>query len=64
MTNETEMVDGGVSCDGTWQKQGFSSRNGCITAVSTDTGKVLDVEALSWACKQCELHEHLDENNE
>ena len=63
-SNETEPIDCGVSCDGTWQKRGFSSRNGCVTAISIDTGKVLDVEALSQACKQCELHEHLDKNNE
>ena len=49
--NETETVDCGISCDGTWQKRGFSSRNGCVTAICVDTGKVLDVEALSQACK-------------
>jgi len=27
-SNETETVDCGVSCDGTLQKRGFSSRNG------------------------------------
>ncbi|XP_068750970.1 uncharacterized protein [Montipora capricornis] len=59
-----EPVGCGVSFDGTWQKRGFSSRNGCVTAISIDTGKVLDVEALSQACKQCELHEHLDKNSE
>lgn len=53
----SEPVNCGVSCDGTWQKGGFSSRNGCVTVISIDTGKV-DVEALSQACKQCELHEH------
>ena len=53
-----------MSCDGTWQKRGFSSRNGCVTVISIDTGKVLDVEAFSQACKQCELHEHLDKNSE
>ena len=53
-SNETETVDCGVSYDGTWQKRGFSSRNGCV----------LDAEALSQACKQCELHERLDKNNE
>ena len=62
--NETETVDCGISCDSTWQKRGFSSRNGCVTAICVDTGKVLDVEALSQACKQCELHERLDKNNE
>ena len=60
----TEPINCGVSCDGTWQKRGFSSRNGCVTVISIDTGKVLDVEALSQACKQCELHEHLDKNSE
>ena len=49
--NETEPVDCGISCDGTWQKRGFSSRNGCVTAICVDTGKVLDVKALSQACK-------------
>ena len=53
-----------VSCDGTWQKKGFSSRSSCVTVISIDTGKVLDVEALSQACNQCELHEHLDKNSE
>ena len=43
----TEPVNCGVSCDGTWQKRGFSSRNGCVTAISIDTEKVLDVDTLS-----------------
>ena len=59
-----EPVNCGVSCDGTWQKRGFSSRNGCVTVISIDTGKGVDVEALSQACKQCELHENLDKNGE
>ena len=58
-----EPVNCGVSLDGTWQKRGFSSRNGCVTAISIDTGKILDVEILSQACKQCALHEHLDKNS-
>ena len=59
----TEPINCGVSCDGTWQKRGFSSRNGCVTVISIETGKVLDVETLSQACKQCELNEHLDKNS-
>ena len=35
---ETENTDRGVSIDGTWQKQGFSSHNGVVTAISIDTG--------------------------
>ena len=46
-----------ISCDGTWQRRGFSSLNGCVTVISIDTGKVLDVEALSKVCKKCKDHE-------
>lgn len=42
----------------------FSSRNGCVTAISIDTGKVLGIEALSQACRQCGLHEHLERNSD
>ena len=36
-----------ISCDGTWQKRGFTSLNGDVIIMSTDTGKVLDVEVMS-----------------
>ena len=48
----------GVSVDGTWQRRGFSSLNGCVSAISMDTGKVVDVEALSKVCKKCKEHEN------
>lgn len=48
---ENDIVNCPVSCDGTWQKKGYSSQNGCITAISVDTGKVLDAEPLTQACK-------------
>ena len=51
-----------MSCDGTWQRRGFSTLNGCVT-LSCDTGKVLDTEPLSRACKQCQLHSHLDKES-
>ena len=37
----------GISIDGTWQKRGYSSHNGVVTAISLDTKKYLDVEVLS-----------------
>ena len=37
------LVKCGVSCDGTWQRRGFSFLNGCVTAISMDTGQILDV---------------------
>ena len=55
--SENEVADCGISCDGTWQRRGFSSLNGCVTAISMDTGKVVDVEVLSKSCKQCKKHE-------
>ncbi|GFU10874.1 uncharacterized protein NPIL_648651 [Nephila pilipes] len=39
-----------VAVDGSWQKQGFSSKNGVVTVTSVDTGKVIDVEILSKHC--------------
>ena len=37
-----------VSCDGTWQRRGFSSKNGVATVMSVnpnDPAKVADVDA-------------------
>ena len=48
-----EVADVGVSVDGTWQRKGFSSTLGVITAISVDSGKVLDVAILSKTCKGC-----------
>ncbi|GFV40551.1 uncharacterized protein TNCV_1983931 [Trichonephila clavipes] len=36
-----------VAVDGSWQKRGFSSKNGLVTVTSVDTGKVIDVEVFS-----------------
>ncbi|KAK3751312.1 hypothetical protein QZH41_007109 [Actinostola sp. cb2023] len=54
----------GVSCDGTWQKRGYSSMNGCVTTISMDTGKCLDVEVLSKVCQGCQRHEHKPDTEE
>ncbi|GFV03464.1 uncharacterized protein TNCV_5060051 [Trichonephila clavipes] len=39
-----------VAIDGTWKKRGHTSHNGVVTAVSVDTGKVVDAEILSRKC--------------
>lgn len=39
-----------VALDGTWQKRGFTSLNGVVTATSFDTGLVVDVAILSKHC--------------
>ncbi|GFU66845.1 uncharacterized protein TNCV_894811 [Trichonephila clavipes] len=43
----------GVSVDGTWQKCGYSSLNGCVSTISVDSGKILDIEVLSQYCRVC-----------
>lgn len=43
----------GVSGDGTWRRRGYSSAYGVVTALSTVTGKVLDVEIMSKECREC-----------
>jgi hypothetical protein len=44
----------GVSCDGTWQRRGYFSLNGCVTTSSIDTGKCLDVEIMTKVCRGCQ----------
>ena len=60
---EKSLTECGVSVDGCWQKRGFVSLNGCVAALSIDTGKVLDVEPMSRLCKQCQVHSKLDKNS-
>ena len=51
--DENGVLKTAISCDGSWQRRGFSSLNGCVTAISMETGKVLDVEPLSKVCHTC-----------
>ena len=53
-----------ASFDGSWQKPGFASLNGIVSAVSVTTGKVLDFEVKSKRCKGCETHENMDKSSE
>ena len=40
-------INVGVSVDGSWQRRGFSSLNGVVTAISIDSGKIVDTEIES-----------------
>ena len=53
----------GVSCDGTWQRRGHSSLNGCVFVMSIGTGKVLDGETLTALCKECCYYLKDDKNS-
>lgn len=46
-------IDISIAFDGTWQKRGYKSKNGCCTVTSVDTGKVLDVDVLTKYCSGC-----------
>ncbi|MBS0018946.1 MAG: hypothetical protein KFE20_00215 [Candidatus Sulcia muelleri] len=50
----TTPTDIAIAFDGTWQKQGFVSKNAACTVTSVDTGKVINVEILSKYCSGCE----------
>lgn len=43
-------TDLAVALDGSWQKRGFKSLNGVVTATSVFNGKVLDVAIRSKFC--------------
>ncbi|GFT38934.1 uncharacterized protein TNCV_388021 [Trichonephila clavipes] len=50
---DTEFSQCGVSVDGTWQRKGYYSLNGCVSVISIDSGKVLDIEFMSKVCTLC-----------
>ena len=51
--DDDEITDVSISRDGTSQKHGFTSFNGAVIVMSTNTGKVLDVEVMSRYCNAC-----------
>ena len=55
--------DAAVSIDGTWQRKGFTSTLGVVTAISVDNGKVLDCVILSRSCKGCTRKEGVEKTN-
>jgi hypothetical protein len=55
--DEYGILKTSLSCDGTWQRMGFSSLHGCVTVISMGTGKVPDIEPLSKVCNKCKKHE-------
>ena len=50
---EDGVFEIGISGDGTWRRRGYSSLYGIVTAISTVTGKVVDIEIMSKDCKEC-----------
>ena len=55
-TNDSSGITVTVSCDGMWQKRGFSSKNGVATVLSVSNqgpATVLDVHTMSNFCDTC-----------
>ena len=52
----TLAVPVAVSVDGTWQKRGFSSKNGVVFVIANGTGEIIDAEVLSLFCQECNHH--------
>ncbi|GBN43332.1 hypothetical protein AVEN_249312-1 [Araneus ventricosus] len=50
----------GVSADGMWQRRGHMSLIDCVTVISIDTGKILDLEVMTQYCKMCEMNIKFD----
>ena len=49
--NDDTVIDTAVSCDGSWEKRGYSWLNGFVTVISMDNSKILDIEPMTQACK-------------
>ncbi|GFX50770.1 uncharacterized protein TNCV_2723541 [Trichonephila clavipes] len=54
----SDIVKCCISVDSTWQRRGYISMNGCVAAISVDTGKVLDIEVMSSCCPTCKTSDY------
>ncbi|GFT86125.1 uncharacterized protein TNCV_3257271 [Trichonephila clavipes] len=61
LKNTSDVAECGVSVDGTWQRRGHSLLNGCVSVLSIDTGKVLDLEVMSKWGAETVTHQRVQE---
>lgn len=61
---EDEIAEVAVSCDGTRARRGFQSLYGMVSAISVQTGKVVDIEMKSKVCYKCHAKSNLDVNSQ
>ena len=59
--SQDQVIDIIISCDGTWQKWGFSSLFGVVFIIAYETGKVIDYTVLSKHCSGCKKWERKDQ---
>ena len=50
-------IDCTISLDGSWQKRGFDSQNGLVTAIvrRSNVDKCIDYEIMTKKCKACQV---------
>ena len=63
-SSDDEVVDVLVSCDGTWQRRGFSSLYGAVFVIAHETGKVVDYIVKSKHCAGCKYWEKQDKTTD
>ena len=68
-TSSEDIIDVIVSCDGTWQKRGFSSLYGAVFLIAYETGKVIDYTVIDYTvmskyCAGCKFWEKQDKLSE
>ena len=61
--DDSATKDVSISMDGSWQRRGYASLNGCVTAILMETGKIINVEAMSRYCKACTQKESIRLSN-
>ena len=53
MESLNNFFDCDVSLDGAWQRRGYASLNGFVSAIERVTDKVIDVEVMTKSCRSC-----------
>ena len=62
-TKPGDIADILISCDGTWQKRGFTSLYGAVFVIAHETGKVMDFAVMSKYCAGCRKWEGKDQTS-
>jgi hypothetical protein len=59
-----DLKDIPVTVDGSWQSRGMQSNFGIVSAISAETGEVLDAHLMTNHCQKCRQMSHLEKDSE
>ena len=51
-----EVINVGVSMDGTWMKRGHMAQFGALAACDCETGEIVDQQVMSLHCEKCKMY--------